>query len=173
MQGCMSAFSGSEPVKLSEGLQQLKNEHPPLLKMMDELIELTSEVERNDTKSAVFNELIAKVEAFFSELDPHSEREEGVLFIMMEAYIGKSGPLAVMEYEHDQAKRNINGFFELVKSADKLSEEQMEYGAGLIRDAANILFDHFAKEENVLFPMAERMLSDDEKEELKRKIAEI
>lgn len=33
-------------------------------------------------------------------------------------------------------------------------------------EAHHILDEHFMKEENVLFPMAERLLSDGEKEEL-------
>jgi regulator of cell morphogenesis and NO signaling len=45
--------------------------------------------------------------------------------------------------------------------------------AALIKSAYLILTEHFAKEENVLFPMAERMLSDDEKEKLYQKIQEI
>jgi regulator of cell morphogenesis and NO signaling len=45
--------------------------------------------------------------------------------------------------------------------------------AELIRDAYYILTEHFSKEENVLFPMAERMLTNEEKEELYQKIQQI
>ncbi|MGG3962635.1 hemerythrin domain-containing protein, partial [Geobacillus stearothermophilus] len=38
--------------------------------------------------------------------------------------------------------------------------------AGAVIEAYHILDEHFMKEENVLFPMAERLLSDAEKEEL-------
>lgn len=36
----------------------------------------------------------------------------------------------------------------------------------LVNEAYEILIQHFYKEKNVLFPMAERMLSEEEKEEL-------
>ncbi|WP_257985059.1 hemerythrin domain-containing protein [Bacillus sp. T33-2] len=61
-------------------------------------------VELNDDRES-FKRLPPAVEKFLSDLEPHSEREEGVLFEMMASYIGReSGPIAVMEYEHDQVK---------------------------------------------------------------------
>jgi regulator of cell morphogenesis and NO signaling len=77
-----------------------------------------------------------------------------------------------MEYEHDQAKSNIGSFLAKVES-DLDSNEEKKKAAELIQNAYFILTEHFSKEENVLFPMAERMLTDEEKEELFQKIQEI
>jgi regulator of cell morphogenesis and NO signaling len=174
MQGCMSSFGGMEPVELSKGLAQLKSEHPPLLDKLNDLYELTQLIEKENNPEDTFNQLTLNVREFISELDPHSNREEGVLFEMMGKYIGRtSGPIAVMEYEHDQAKTLIGTYLEKVNSDQPLSlESQVKYSS-LIRNAYFILTEHFAKEENVLFPMAERMLTDDEKQELFDRIQEI
>lgn len=172
MNGCMNAFGGMTPGELSSGLKQLKGEHPALLAQLQELNELTRQIGKRIEFEENFNILKTKVAEFKESLDPHSEREEGVLFPMLGAYIGTtSGPIAVMEYEHDQAKSKIAEFLE--KAASNLSEEEKLELAGLIKDAYIILTDHFAKEENVLFPMAERMLTIEEKDELYRKIQEI
>lgn len=172
MSGCMSAFGGMPAGELSIGLKQLKEEHPPLLAQLDGLYKLTHEIEQDSEVEKHFAELIIKVEEFKDQLDPHSEREEGVLFPMMGVYIGTtSGPIAVMEYEHDQAKAHIGEFLTKVDSSQ--STEEKKNLAVLIKNAYFILTEHFAKEENVLFPMAERMLSNEEKEELYRKIQEI
>lgn len=172
MNGCMNAFGGMTPGELSSGLKQLKGEHPALLAQLQELNELTRQIGKRIEFEENFNILKRKVAEFKESLDPHSEREEGVLFPMLGAYIGTtSGPIAVMEYEHDQAKSKIAEFLE--KAASNLSEEEKLELAGLIKDAYIILTDHFAKEENVLFPMAERMLTIEEKDELYRKIQEI
>jgi hemerythrin-like domain-containing protein len=118
--------------------------------------------------------LIVKVQTFTQELDPHSEREERVLFRMMEQYMGiGTGPVAVMEYEHDQAKGYIEAYMEAAEKCENLTEQEMAYNAGLIKNAYYILTEHFAKEENVLFPMAENLLSKEEKEELYKRIKEI
>ncbi|NWQ41371.1 hemerythrin domain-containing protein [Bacillus sp. EB106-08-02-XG196] len=168
----MSSFGGMAPVELSKGLNQLKSEHPPLLAQLEGLFKLTKEIEEDSTSDNTFAELIMKVNEFKAALDPHSEREEGVLFPMMGVYIGTtSGPIAVMEYEHDQAKAKIHEFLEKADSTQTVEEKKNL--AELVKNAYYILTEHFAKEENVLFPMAERMLSDDEKEELYQKIQEI
>jgi regulator of cell morphogenesis and NO signaling len=174
MQGCMSGFSGMEAVELSEGLAQLKSEHPPLLEKLDGLYELTQKVDQEINLEDSFSKLIEDVKIFISELEPHSEKEEGVLFRMMEKYTGVgTGPIAVMEYEHDQAKMFIGTFLEKASREEALSVEIQKKYAQLIQNAYFTLTEHFAKEENVLFPMAERMLSDDEKEELLIRIREI
>jgi len=171
MSGCMSSFGGMSPVELSKGLHQLKLEHPPLLAQLEELYNLTQQIEA-DSGEEKFVDLISKVKGYKAALDPHSEREEGVLFPMMGVYIGTtSGQIAVMEYEHDQAKAKIHEFLE--KADCSKSVEEKKNLADLVKNAYFILTEHFAKEENVLFPMAERMLSDDEKEELYQSIQEI
>ncbi|MBM7654171.1 hemerythrin-like domain-containing protein [Neobacillus cucumis] len=173
MSSCMSGLGGMTQGLLSEGLVRLKGEHPALRKQMEELFALTQQIDQEIDKEKNFHQLIQKVKEFKSDLDPHSEREEGVLFPMMGVYIGTtSGPIAVMEYEHDQAKSQIGAFLEKAVSGQPTIDEQKKL-AVLIQNAYLILTDHFNKEENVLFPMAERMLSDEEKAELLLKIQEI
>ncbi|ULT58391.1 hemerythrin domain-containing protein [Neobacillus drentensis] len=173
MNSCMSGFGGMDQGELSEGLARLKGEHPALRAQMEGLYRLTQKMDQEINVEANFKELIIKVKEFKGALDPHSEREEGVLFPMMGVYIGTtSGPIAVMEYEHDQAKSNIGAFLQKAEVGESTTEE-MKKIAELVQNAYFILTDHFNKEENVLFPMAERMLSDEEKTELLRKIQEI
>jgi iron-sulfur cluster repair protein YtfE (RIC family) len=173
MSGCMSVFSGEPPAELSAGLAQLKGEHSPLREKLAGLFLLTEQVKTEVEPEKTFADLKTSVVIFKAELDPHSEREEEVLFPMLGEYIGiSSGPIAVMEYEHEQAKSLIGAFIEKGKS-DQLSIEEMKNLAELVENAHNILMEHFTKEENVLFPIAERMLSDDEKAELHRRIQEI
>ena len=115
-------------------------------------------------------ELKQKVQAFVHELDPHSEREEGTLFPLMARYIGReTGPIAVMEYEHDLAKHNLKLFLEAAEQLQgAVDAERAKEIAAYAIQAHAVLTDHFMKEENVLFPMAENMLSVEEKEELGR-----
>jgi hemerythrin-like domain-containing protein len=174
MDGCMSAFPGMQHDELSPGLAQLKGEHGPLREKLAVISSLIENMKNEIDMEQTFIELKNSVAVFKAELDPHSEREEGVLFPMMGKYIGTtSGPIAVMEYEHDQAKSFINAFIEKTENEIQVSSEEMKDSAGLAENAYNILTEHFTKEENVLFPMAERMLSDQEKTELYKRIQEI
>ncbi|MBV7503939.1 hemerythrin domain-containing protein [Bacillus sp. sid0103] len=173
MSGCMSALGGMPQAELCKGLKQLKSEHPPLLKQLEEIYDLTQKIDQEIDIETNYATLTTIVNEFKTALDPHSEREEGILFPMMGVYIGTtSGPIAVMEYEHDQAKANIGEFLTKVESGLGSIEEKKQ-AAQLIQNAYFILTEHFSKEENVLFPMAERMLTDEEKAELFQKIQEI
>ena len=169
MEGCMSAMLGNEPVELSRGLQQLKSEHPPLRDNMNELLRLCQTLEDQSEKQKLFSQLINDVNIFFQKLEMHSLKEENVLFPMMEKYLGKGqGPVAVMEYEHEQAKGLIGSF--LKNSAATLTEGNLVSQSKKVSDACDLLINHFAKEEAVLFPMAEKLFTDAEKKELYEKI---
>lgn len=168
--GCGSMMGGSDVV-LSAALQQLKNEHGPLRAQMEAFYIKAQEIgQASDVSNWVqpIRELAELVIAFEAELGPHSEREEGVLFPMMAKYIGReTGPIVVMEYEHDQAKMNLKNFIVSVNQLPEvLEEKQANEMASYAKNAYLILSDHFMKEENVLFPMAERLLTPEDKEEL-------
>ena len=173
--GCMmpgNGFQGAEAA-LSEPLAQLKREHGPLREMMDAFAREAAVIGKSDQLTDWRHPLAAlkeKVDAFVRELDPHSEREEGQLFPLMAKYIGRqAGPIAVMEYEHEQAKQNLETFRkEVDQIKGPLNAARAKEVATFALQAHEVLTAHFMKEENVLFPMAERMLSAKEKETLSR-----
>ena len=169
--GMMSDISS----ELCQPLQTLKNEHGPLTVQMEKLYEASIKVGNDSSIDNWVEQIVdlkTNVVAFVQDLEFHSECEEDVLFPMMANYIGREiGPIAVMEYEHEQAKLHLKNFLE--KTSDLYSEvngEEAKGIANLVVQAYLILMEHFAKEENILFPMAEQMLSNEEKEELRKKI---
>ncbi|NSL52171.1 hemerythrin domain-containing protein [Calidifontibacillus erzurumensis] len=171
MIGCASGLFGDGPVTLSEGLQILVDEHAPLRKSLETLESYSNKIEFEEEKATVFQQLIQEVKAFNENLSRHSAKEEDHLFTMMEKYIGKNGgPIAVMEYEHQMAHGYINQFLQNIESHKEQTNDDMIENANLIKNAKQILLDHFAKEEQVLYPMAEKLLSQDEKDLLKEKV---
>ncbi|WP_078548496.1 hemerythrin domain-containing protein [Litchfieldia alkalitelluris] len=164
----------NEEQTLSLPLQLLKNEHIPLRKQMDHLYEEATNILENSTPMKA--ELIALREVvvdFVNHLDPHSdiEDEEGVLFPLVANYIGReTGPIAVMEFEHDQAKKHLKLFLQGTEKVESLVENEFSDITLNITEAILILREHFMKEENVLFPLAERMLSEEEKAVLQEKL---
>lgn len=168
--GCASIVGGNKDFPLSSGLARLKEEHGPLRQQMEAFL-AQAEKTSSPEDLALLRQQVA---AFQRELDPHSEREEQVLFPMMASHIGReTGPIAVMEYEHEQAKGRITRFLQETQKLEKATEEQVRQLTEEVNEAYHILSDHFLKEENVLFPMAENVLSEEEKEELARRIQEI
>lgn len=175
--GGMMHGANSE-TKLCTPLEQLKKEHVPLMEKMNHFHMLANEigVDSNvaDWKTHL-RDLQEKVTVFIDELEPHSLREEDVLFPMMARYIGRqTGPIAVMEFEHEQAKENLHNFMKAMeKVAVTVEHDEAKSIAAYVIEAYTILSAHFMKEEVVLFPMAEQMLSLQEKEYLSHKFQEL
>lgn len=166
-----AGMAGGSDAALCAPLAQLKREHVPLYAQMNDFAHKAASIGQDadvpDWRPAL-TELHREVAAFSEALETHSEREEAHLFTAMARYIGRdAGPIAVMEYEHEQARIHLARFTEAVEGASgPIGAEEARHAAACAVQARMILTDHFYKEENVLLPMAERMLSGQEKEAL-------
>ncbi len=90
----------------------------------------------------------------------HHKKEEGVLFIAMQAQgmPAQSGPIGVMLAEHEQGRiytRAMRAAAERLEQGDPTAREAVVQNA---RDYANLLRNHIAKEDTILFPMAARVI---------------
>lgn len=108
--------------------------------------------------------IVSDVLEYFTEYVTrcHSHKEEDHLFPMMEScgMPTHAGPLAVMLAEHDQSEAALE---ELKALASDYVSGQVEVLPELRRVFgvyAGVLKQHFWKENDILFPMARRMLSD-------------
>lgn len=121
----------------------------------------------------------------------HARKEDEVLFPALEQALGTSdAPTAVMRQEHRAIHEHARLFRETLRELNEVEHPAIVAGgevlrtlaerggnaAALARDGEEIvsLLDlHFGKEENILFPMAREMLSDDEMSELGRRMETI
>lgn len=171
---CFGGFGDPKQINYCPPLRQLIDEHPSLLAKMAEFHNMVLQFEENgaiDNWNEPIKQLHEKLTVFIAELEPHSDREEDILFEMMVKYIGREGgPIAVMEYEHNTAKLNLREFMEKATHVLQSNKEVTKDEAFAIFRHLKIVYmtltDHFMKEENILFPMAEQMLSDQEKLDL-------
>jgi regulator of cell morphogenesis and NO signaling len=176
MLGCQHMPTNHQPEELCEALQVLKNEHIQLNEQKLDLFEKAGGIMKESSPEKRMEKLTglrSKVEAFMTALESHSQKEEGHLFELMASYIGRShGPIVVMEMEHDQAKELISAF---LKETELISgnREFVHETCKLIIEAYHVLTSHFMKEEQVLFPMAQNLLSEVEKERLLEAVREV
>jgi hemerythrin-like domain-containing protein len=85
----------------------------------------------------------------------HFGREEEVLFPVLEARTGtQGGPTFVMREEHRQMRETISAM------AQALMQEDARAYLGLSETLLMLLRQHNLKEEQILYPMADRALSD-------------
>lgn len=98
----------------------------------------------------------------------HHAKEEDLLFVEL-ASAGlprDAGPVAVMLHEHDEGRVYVRAMKE---AAERLSAGDASYVPRFIEHARNyatLLENHIGKENNILFPMADAHLSDDQQKKL-------
>ncbi len=90
----------------------------------------------------------------------HHKKEEGVLFKAMEAHgmPAESGPIGVMLAEHEQGRaytRAMREAAQKLKAGDETARQAVVLNA---RGYARLLRQHIDKENNILFPMADRVI---------------
>lgn len=92
--------------------------------------------------------------AFHHATADHFEREEQVLFPAFEKATGNTqGPTAVMRFEHTQ----MRDLFEQMKNA--LNQQDSDDYLGLSESLLMLIRQHNAKEEQILYPMTDRILN--------------
>jgi len=104
-------------------------------------------------------------------LAPHAQIEDEILLPPLEAKIGEDGPIAPFRAEHleiEDMLGRLQKVREVLGAHDKIEgalarlpdATNVDEARQLVRDILYAARDHFLKEENMLFPMAEEILND-------------
>ena len=95
------------------------------------------------------------------EVAHHFEIEEQALFPLLGRHLSsEQGPLAVMNAEHASFRELLQ------RLRDGLDSGRAEQAQECARDIIDLLRAHIVKEDHVLFPMAARLLSPEELQEV-------
>ena len=145
----------------------LRQEHDAILRMLDVTDAIVQQLERNQR---VAPETLAGVLEFFRLFADrcHHSKEEELLFPLLErkGMAREGGPIGVMLHEHEQGRSLVR---QMGDAADAFSNGMPGAGtrwADAARSYAALLRQHIDKENNVLFMMAENVLSAAEQTEL-------
>ncbi len=146
----------------------LMQEHVLILEVLDALERGAQKLGSDaDTPKDFFVDAAEFIRGFAD--DTHHKKEEGVLFkaLARHGFSPDAGPVAVMLSEHDEARHFTQ---ELTAAAQKLQrgdagarEDVIMYALSYVRH----LRQHIMKENNILFPMADRVVPSDEAARIK------
>ncbi|MBI4244829.1 MAG: hemerythrin domain-containing protein [Planctomycetes bacterium] len=134
----------------------LSSEHQTVLKKLDKF---ETALQEKDLKT--INEII---NFFENKLILHRRKEEEYLFKELEKYEEiQAGPITCMLEEHKEEKELVSKLKNLIRTNPvKNTVEIQKTGLEII----HFLRNHIWKEDNVLFPLAEKTLSDEEKKRI-------
>ncbi|MEM1689292.1 MAG: DUF438 domain-containing protein [Candidatus Hadarchaeales archaeon] len=153
----------------------LLEEHRMLQQISQKLGFLAEKMQRAESLDEVTEEFsqLRHVADEFSDAEKHYLREENALFPVLEKH-GISEPPAIMWMEHNQLREKKKQLKALVESASKMSF--LDFGRQLCELANAIdsaLNSHIFKENNILFPTALRIITEQEWTTIKADFDEI
>jgi hemerythrin-like domain-containing protein len=147
-------------------IEILVKEHDSILQMINITQSILNEKDASTINLNHVEEIIDFVKNFADKY--HHLKEEDVLFVEMEKHgmPREGGPIGVMLNEHDEGRKYIKNATQAVekfKSGDTLSYDQIKDN---LLNYCTLLTNHIYKENNILYPMAERLLPTDVKSEM-------
>jgi DUF438 domain-containing protein len=153
----------------------LMGEHTQMLLLADELKANSAEVRNAKGWESIVDNLkhLEHVVEHMKDSENHYLREENVLFPYLEKH-GIVEPPKVMWMDHDQIRGLKKELYELYEG--RKSKKFHEFGRQLDEIScalADILSNHFRKENNVLFPASLQVMEDDEWPEITKEFNDI
>lgn len=149
------------------GTEILRREHDAILNVLDVAEEVAARLRRREAvRAGVLGELLEFLRLFADRC--HHGKEEDVLFPLLESkgLPREGGPIGVMLLEHDEGRAFIR---EMAEAAKEYASAAPSAGPRWAEAATNyvaLLRAHIQKENQVLFAMAERILTPEEQARL-------
>ncbi|MCX8188674.1 MAG: DUF438 domain-containing protein [Nitrososphaeria archaeon] len=142
----------------------LMEEHKIMLALADKLLTLSQTLESTNELNQ-FKEVLHHIEHIvkdFIDSEKHYLREENVLFPLLEKH-GVTEPPAIMWMEHNQIREKKRALNSLVEAHTiPPSKEFLITLKNISNELNHILNSHFYKENNILFPTALNIISNEE-----------
>lgn len=141
--------------------EELRHEHDAILLMLTILDEICTNIERGGEPP--LNDVGRILDFLKTFVDGcHHSKEEGHLFPVLESagIPREHGPIGVMLTEHELGRKYVRAMVDAaarLRSGDKGASKDFVSEA---RAYGNLLRSHIAKENNVLFPLADQRIDD-------------
>lgn len=157
-----------------EVTKELRHEHKYIGKMIG-LLEKMSErlVAGDESMVPHLRKAVAFVKGFADGC--HHDKEEKLLFpTMVEHGVPKEGgPIGVMLEDHELGRQHISRLTDALNRYEEGDKSAALEVAESVKGYTHVLRAHIHKENMVLFPAAEKLLTDPEKEDLGEKMEKI
>jgi hemerythrin-like domain-containing protein len=143
--------------------QILKAEHRVIETVIDCLERMTAQAQQSGKLDKASAEQAIDFIRHFAD-GCHHAKEEDRLFPAMEAkgMPRQGGPIGVMLIEHEHGREFVRGMVERLEKAATGDSAGLTHFAQNAMGYAGLLRQHIQKEDQILFPMADRMMSGDD-----------
>ncbi len=154
-------------------IEVLMHEHRVIERMLKVLTAASNKAEAGEVDEELFERAIDFIRTFADRCHHAKEEETFYPLIEQRGIPKEGGPIGMMLQEHDMGRDYVRGMDEALRKFKDGDKSQ----AGVIsRNAAgyiNLLSQHIQKEDNILYPMGNRVISDSDREALIERFEEL
>jgi hemerythrin-like domain-containing protein len=152
----------------------LSNEHrvvEVVLSALEKISESALQEEKLDKQSA---EMAIDFIRTFAD-GCHHGKEEGSLFPMLveKGMPKQGGPVGQMLHEHEQGRAFVKSMLDNLNGASEGNVDALQKFTNSATGYVQLLRSHIAKENNMLFPLADRILNDDDQRRLLERFSHV
>lgn len=154
--------------------QQLVEEHDSIKDMLDVLAKVSDALESDGKVEPDHLEQIVEFIRKFADRCHHG-KEEDLLFSAMEeaGFSTVEGPIAVMLAEHVVGRDHVSKMAQAASDYREGDESSISRFVDNARGYISLLRDHIHKEDNILYPMADSRLTDEDQSVLEREFKRV
>jgi len=157
-------MDGKKPIDM------LEQEHRVIEKIINAMTALITMLEAD---KEVDVDVLRKMAAFMSGFGDtcHHAKEEKELFpLLIKKGVPEQGcPIAILTYEHETGRRLVTDLSGAIMTYEKKDASPKAQLLKQLRELTKLYPDHIWKEEYLLFPMANKILDDNDQKELQLK----
>jgi len=162
-------------IPLEHPISILMEEHKILLKLSEKLSTIANKVQQATDVSYVGKDItqITHIAKELLDAEKHYLREENVLFPALEKH-GITEPPAIMWTEHNQLRERKKQLHNLIEKYDATGfQDFKKHLSENAKSLNNTLSSHIFKENNILFPTALRVVTNEEWKKAREEFDEI
>ena len=152
-------------------IETLEEEHM----LISRAVKLLPVIRRDVDAGVVDEPVLSDVIEFFSAFTDgfHHAKEESLLFPVLQrrGVSSKGCPVGALRLEHQQGRSLVNGLKAAVKKYQEGNAEEATTVSEILGNAAELYTAHMWREDYLLFPMSEKVLSGRDKEVLAKDFA--
>jgi hemerythrin-like domain-containing protein len=155
---------------MDSATKNLENDHVHILRLID-VMELFTNLSKPDISD--LETIVSLIKNYADGF--HHQKEEKLLFPMLaeKGFSPEQGPVAVMLHEHAVGRNFVKGMSEAL-AIYKDGDENAIPGIVLnMRGYISLLRNHIAKENNILFRMADNVLTPDDHQALLKEFSKV
>jgi len=143
--------------------QNLENDHVYILRLIDVMERMVL----NNTTNVVHLEMVVNLIRHYAD-GFHHAKEEHLLFPLLveKGFSNEAGPVSVMLHDHVEGRNFVKEMAAEIARYKKGDESVLPEIYRNMQGYIDLLRTHIAKETNVLFRMADHMISAEDQEEL-------